>query len=201
MLRYLFLAGLGSMALAPAAAAQWAAGLEAGADRIVRMIEPRPGSESVPGRAALAWPLAARIERGGEGWRVGATASVVNPALELEGPTVSVQLRPAFRIITIAPEVSARLARLPHGGTVRLHLGLPLERWAFTGYADPPRWRVGVAASAALELPLVGALAARVGVGAGTLLRNPLTETELTEEYTTTAVWRRSLRVGMLWRP
>lgn len=184
------------------ASAQWRIGADLGADRIARMVRSTEAAngEGPDGRPTMTWPLALRVERGGEGVRVAMSGSVVRPGLELIGSAFSVTTRPAFRVLTLGAELSARVARLRNDGSLRLHLSVPAERWSFIGYSDPARWRLGIAGGAAVEVPLAGALSGRFGISVGTLFRHPLSDTGITEEYVTTAVWRESVRAGVVVR-
>jgi len=182
--------------------AQWRVGVDLGADRIARVVRSgeAPDGTGPDGRPTMTWPVVLRIEHGREGLRVGISGSVVRPGLELIGPEFTVTARPAFRVLSLAAEFSARAARLPQGGSIRVHLGVPAERWSFPGYTDPPRWRIGIAGGAALEVPLAARLSGRFGVALGTLFASPLSNAELTDEYATTPVWRESVRAGLVVR-
>ncbi len=183
--------------------AQWRLGLELGVEQVGRFIRATPTeAEAGPdGRPTQGWPLALRLERGGVGFRLGLTVARITPGLELFGSELTVAIRPGFEVLTLAPEVSGRLARLRGGGQLRAGLALPLERWAFPTYADPARWRAGASMAMSAEFPLTGRLAGRIAASLGTVFQNPLKDTDVTEGYETTALWRRSLWIGVQWRP
>jgi hypothetical protein len=183
--------------------AQWRLGLELGAEQVGRFIRSTQ-TDAVAGpdgRPTQGWPLALRVERGGAGLRLGLSVARTTPGLELFGSELTVAIRPGFEVLTVAPELSGRLARLHGGGQIRAGLAVPLERWSFPTYADPPRWRAGLAAGGAVDFPLSARLSGRIGASLGTVFRNPLNGTELIVGYDTTALWRRSLRIGVQWRP
>jgi hypothetical protein len=185
--------------LAQPVSAQWRAGLEAGVERVPRFAVPSEEQEVArQARPGMTWPLSLRLERGGEGARLALVASRVNPGLELDDGELAVLIRPGFRIVTVAPELSLPLARLSGDAALRWHLAIPLERWSFPGLADDPRWRAGAAVGATLEVPVSSSLALRVGGQLGRLFGNPLEDSEMTEDYTPTAMWRRSARVGLV---
>ena len=189
------------LALYSDSSAQLAFGMELGIDQIDRIAQRNTNGVNTNARPTQAWPLSLRVEYGGSGPRLGVAASLVNPGLEFADPQLTVQLRPAYRVATIAPEISTRLARLYNTGMVRGHLSVPIERWSFPGLVDEPRWRAGVAAGVALELPISGVVSARVSGSVGRMLKNPLTQTEITEDFSLTDVWRGSLRLGLRWQP
>lgn len=183
--------------------AQWRLGLELGVEQVGRFIRASPTeAEAGPdGRPTQGWPLALRLERGGGGLRLGLTLARITPGLELFGSELTVAIRPGFEVLTVAPELSGHLARLHGGGQFRVALALPLERWSFPTYADPPRWRVGASIGMAAEFPVTGRLAGRIAASLGTVFQHPLEGTDVTDGYETIALWRRSLRIGVQWRP
>lgn len=181
--------------------AQLAFGMELGIDQIDRIAARNSNGVNTDARPTQTWPLSLRAEYGGSGPRLGIAASLVNPGLEFTDAALTVQVRPAYRVATLAPEISTRLARLHGAGMVRAHLSIPIERWSFPGLADEPRWRAGVAAGVAVELPVLVGIAARVSGSVGRMLKNPLTRTEITEDFSLTDVWRGSLRLGLRWQP
>ncbi len=184
-----------------AAAAQWSVGLEAGVDRVPRFATPTDtDAENLRARPSMTWPLSLRLERGGEGPRLALSASRVEAGLELDDGEFGVVVRPGFRILTITPEASHRLTRLAGGGLLRVHLALPLERWSFPGLAEDPRWHLGAAAGVAGEFPLTGSFALRVAGHMGRVFGSPLEDSEMSEEYEPTTMWRRSARVGVVWK-
>jgi hypothetical protein len=187
--------------MAEPAAAQWSVGLEAGAERVPRIANPTDtDAENLRARPSMTWPVSFRLERGGDGRRVAFSTSRVDAGLELDDGEFGVVVRPGFRILTISPEASHRLASLAGGGLLRGHLALPLERWSFPGLADDPRWRFGLAAGLAGEFPLTRSFALRVVGQVGRVFGNPLDDSEISEEYEPTTMWRRSARVGVVWK-
>lgn len=181
--------------------AQWSVGLEAGMDRVPQFANPtETDSESLRARPSMTWPIALRLERGGNGLRVALSAHRADAGLELDDGEFGVVVRPGFRILTVTPEISRRVARLSGGGSFRAHLALPAERWSFPALEDEPRWRVGMAAGLAGEFPLTGAVFLRLSGQLGRVFGNPLEGSEVSEEYAPTTMWRRSARVGVVWR-
>lgn len=203
MRRLVLLLALWGLCAPPPLGAQWRLGLELGVEGVGRFIRStRTEAEAGPdGRPTQGWPLALRVERGGAGLRLGLSAARIAPGLELFGSELTVAIRPGFEVLTVAPELSGRLARLHGGGQLRAALALPIERWSFPTYADPPRWRAGASIAMAVEFPLTGRLAGRMAASLGTVFRHPLEGTDVTDGYETTALWRRSLRIGVQWRP
>ncbi|MFN2317201.1 MAG: hypothetical protein ABR551_04585 [Gemmatimonadales bacterium] len=184
------------------AAAQWSVGLEAGVERIPRFATPlEADTENLQARPSMTWPVSLRLERGGPGLRLALSANRVNAGLELDDGEFGVVVRPGFRILTLTPEVSHRLAHLSGGGSVRVHFAIPLERWSFPDLADDPRWRLGAAAGLAGEFPMSRTTSMRVSGQLGRVFGNPLDDSEMSEEYEPTTMWRRSARVGVMWRP
>jgi hypothetical protein len=201
MVRRLFSAACVLLLMAEPAAAQWSVGLEAGVDRVPRFANPTdPDAEGLRARPSMTWPVSLRVERGTEGPRLALSASRVDAGLELDDGEFGIVVRPGFRILTISPEASHRLAGLSRGGSLRGHLALPLERWSFPGLTDDPRWRFGVAAGLAGEFPLTPSFALRVAGQLGRVFGNPLDDSEMSEGYEPTTMWRRSARVGVVWK-
>ncbi len=183
--------------------AQWRLGIELGVEQVGKFIRSTQAEATAgpDGRPTQGWPLALRLERGGAGLRLGLSVARITPGLELFGSELTVAIRPGFEVLTVAPELSGRLARLHGGGQFRAGLALPLERWSFPTYADPPRWRAGASLGMSAEFPITGRLAGRIAASLGTVFRNPLKDTDVMDGYETTALWRRSLRIGVQWRP
>lgn len=187
--------------LAGPVAAQWSVGLEAGMDRVPRFANPIDAdAEGLRARPSMTWPVSLRLERGGAGLRLAVSASRVNAGLELDDGEFGVVVRPGFRILTVTPEISHRVARLSGGGSLRAHLALPAERWSFPGLSEDPRWRLGAAAGLAGEFPMTRAVFLRLSGQLGRVFGNPLDGSEMSEEYEPTAMWRRSARVGVMWK-
>lgn len=182
-------------------AAQWRIGVDFRVEQVGRFVRsaPNQGEEGPDGRPTQAWPLALRLERGGDGLRAALAVSRVATGLELFGSDLTVALRPGFEVLTVTPEVSGRLSRLDGNGQLRAGLALPLERWSFPTYADPPRWRAGLAADLTAEWPISSRFNGRIGASLGTVFRHPLADTELIEDYQATRMWRRALHVGVAW--
>lgn len=187
--------------MAGPAAAQWSVGLEAGVDRVPRFANPvDTDADDLRARPGMTWPVSLRLERGGAGLRLALSASRVNAGLELDDGEFGVVVRPGFRILTVTPEISHHVAHLSGGGSLRAHFALPLERWSFPGLADDPRWRFGAAAGLAGAFPMTRTVSVRVSGQLGRVLGNPLDDSEMSEEYEPTTMWRRSARVGVVWR-
>lgn len=186
------------LSLPPCAAAQWGIGLELAVERVPLLArDAEDPDEILRMRPTQMWPLGLRVGRGGDGIRVSLGAQRISSGIEIDGPELTVALRPAFRVLSLSPEVSGRLARLAQHGALRAHVGVPVERWSFVGVTDPPRWRAGLSTGLTLELPLGTTTMARVGGSIGTIFRNPIEATEMADGYNLTRMWRRSLRIGM----
>lgn len=179
-------------------AAQWRVGLELGVERIPVMArDTEDPDEIIRMRPTAGWPVALRVSRGGDRLRAGFSIQRSAPGFEIDGPGLTVAMRPAFRVLSLTPELSGRLARVGIHGALRAHLGAPVERWSFVGATDPARWRAGVSTGLTLELPVGTTTSARLGGTVGTVFRNPLAATEMGDGYNPTRVWRRSLRIGV----
>lgn len=179
--------------------AQWRIGLDLGVEQVGRFARSTPDTEEGPaGRPTQGWPLALRLERGGEGLRAALSIQRIAAGLELYGPDLTVALRPGFKILTVTPELNRRLLRMHGNGQLRLSVAAPIERWSFPTYADPPKWRVGLAAGLTAEWPIAARFSARIGAGLGTVFSHPLADTEVNEEYDLDRVWRRTVRVGVV---
>ncbi len=202
MVRSMFSSACVLLLMTEPAAAQWSVGLEAGMDRVPRFAIPADtDAEGLRARPSMTWPFSVRLERGGPGFRLALSASRVNAGLELDDGEFAVVVRPGFRILTLTPEASHRVARLAGGGSLRAHLALPLERWSFPGLADDPRWRLGAAAGLSGEFGMTRSVSLRVSGQLGRVFGNPLDDSEMSEEYEPTTMWRRSARVGVVWKP
>lgn len=192
---------IAGLALAPAAAlAQWTVALEAGVERVPRFARPADDEgDNLLARPTMTWPLSLRLGYGGQGPRVALSASRVDAGLELDDGDFGVVIRDGFRILTLTPELSLPLRRLAGGAELRGSIAFPAERWSFPDLADEPRWRLGVAAGLAAEFPMTEGTRLRLAGQLGRIFGNPLSNSEVTDEYLPTVMWRRALRVGVVW--
>lgn len=187
------------LAGASPARAQWHVGAGTGVQGFGRWIvtspdQPGGGPE---GRPTGSWPVHADLQYGGDRHRVGVAIRHSRPGLELFDADLRIALRPAFDVLTLAPEVSTRLLRFSQGGQLRLGIGLPIERWSFPGSADTPRWRAGAEGTLTIELPVTARVSARVAAATGRMFRHPFANTDQAEDYIPTGTWRRALRFGV----
>lgn len=189
------------LALPTAAAAQWQAGLGVGIVGYGRWVVSAPNTvaSGPDGRPTTTWPVEADLSFGGAGRRAGVRLSRSRPGLELYDATLQVALRPAFEVLRLTPELSLPVVAFSRGGQLRLGVGLPVERWSFPDFADPPRWRVGASANTTLELPLGRRTSVRLSGSVGALFRHPFAGTEPIEGYQPTRTWRRGLGIGVGW--
>lgn len=188
--------------IAPDAQAQWHLGAGLQVQSFGRWVVSAPHQlgGGPDGRPTTTWPVVVELHRGGAGTRFGIAVSRTRPGLEIWDTELRIALRPAFQVIGLVPSVSVPVLRLEHGAAVRLGLGAPIERWAFPGSADLPRWRLGADAVLSVEAPLTARMSGRATASVGTLFSHPLKATDTLEEYRPTHTWRRTLGLGVLVR-
>lgn len=105
----------------------------------------------------------------------------------------------AFHLGSFFAGVSARLGRLRGGPTLRASLAFTLERWSAPD--TPTRSIAGGQAGLAMEVALTGSLTARLTGEVGLTPASPFRAEELPEGFEPERTWRRSLNVGVAWRP
>lgn len=150
-----------------------------------------------------------QVSWGGEHIRLEGSARYGEPGLALRGVPLEEEAEPlegllvvaenAFHLGSFSAGVSAGLGRLRGGPQLRGSVGAVLERWS--GPDLPARTLAGVQAGLALEVSLTGALTGRLEGELGVTPGSPFRREDLPEEFLPRTTWRRSLGVGVSWRP
>jgi hypothetical protein len=139
------------------------------------------------------------LERQRGPYAIGLQAHYSEAALALEGPEVTIASDGAFTVLSISPEVVARIATLGSGNQLRIHVGPLFEIWDLID--SDSRRRVGAQGSISLDVPLGSRF--RGAVVAGTaVIPSPYKEGELdlgdgAPTYDLRALWRRSFALGL----
>jgi hypothetical protein len=100
-----------------------------------------------------------------------------------------------FRLTTMALAGSAPVARLRGGPVLRLGGGVGLEWWAAEN--TPTRRILMVEGIACLEAAIAGPLVAQLAAGLGYSPASPFRTTDLPEEFSARAMWRKEITVGI----
>jgi len=184
------------LCMASAAEAQW--GIAAGI-RAPRFsggaAESGTGRSLMPYRPTM-WEIT--LERMGARAGVGLRLNYASSSLALEGPDALAAVKDALEVYGIDPEVSLRLRRLGVGGLLRIYAGPLLEVWRLPD--TPSEWRLGFAASLALEVPFGERWAGTTRVGAAVLPTSPFTESNLDPSFEPEALWRREVSASLRYR-
>lgn len=179
------------------AQARWHVAVEAGDLRFSGTSADTSSDRSGTFRPYRPTAAALRLERGGDGLRVGLGLVYASGPVALIGPdvTVSVEGSP-LTMLEIAPVVSARLLRLG-SGALHLSAGPVIDRWSWS--VAPARWRVGGEVAARIEAPLGGSTALLVR-GALSRSGSMLDDGDLPPAFERRPAWRRALAVGFALR-
>ena len=127
--------------------------------------------------------------------RVGMSFWYATPGVGLENTDFMIVGKDVLEVVSLAPSVTARLARLRGEATLHLTGSVLLERWKPAG--TPGRNRVGGLAGLQLEVPLTGRLVAAISGLFGVTPASPFTTDELPAGYQPRALWRRMLLTGL----
>jgi len=147
------------------------------------------------------------IGYGADALRLEATARVGEPGLAVRGadlPDVGdegllIVIENAFRVLAFTGGASSRLGRLRGGPAFRASVAALVEQW--TSPDTPARTVVGGEVGLTMEVTLTGSLAARAEGTLGFTPASPFRSEDLPEGFRQSRTWRRSLGVGVNWRP
>lgn len=141
--------------------------------------------------------------------RLEASARVGEPGLAIRGVPVFnesvagkgvlIIVENAFRVRSFSAGASARLVRLRGGPVLRFSAETILERWSAPD--EPVRTIAGGQAGLAMEVALTGSLAARAEGSLGLTPASPFRQEDLPAGFRQSGTWRRTLGVGVSWRP
>jgi hypothetical protein len=179
-------------------ASQWRVSLEVGAARFWGgSRDNTDGSTSFIPYRPTTFGIGLERQRGRYGF--GLQAHYSEAGLALKGPEVTIASDGAFSVVSISPEVVARIATLGSGNQLRIHLGPLFEIWDLIDLDS--RTRLGAQGSVSLDVPLGGRFRAAV-VGGGAVIPSPYEEGELgvgdgAPIYDLRVLWRRSFALGL----
>lgn len=133
--------------------------------------------------------------------RAGAAGLAVRGAelSDVEGESLLIVIENAFRVRAISAGASARLGRLRDGPALRASAAILVERW--TSPDMPARTVPGAQAGLGLEVALSGRLSAEAEALLGLTPASPFRTEDLPDGFRQSRTWRRSLGVGVSWRP
>ena len=152
--------------------------------------------------------LGLRAGYGGEALRLEASAATGEPGLALSGADLTDELggngvlivaENTYRIRALSAGVSVFLFRLRGGPSLRGAAAATMERW--TSPDTPSRTVAGGEAGLAVEVMLTGSFFARAEAMLGVTPASPFREADLPAGFRQRTTWRRSLGVGVHWRP
>jgi hypothetical protein len=148
------------------------------------------------------------IGYGGNALRLEGTAGVGAAGLAIRGAEAPdemgnqgllIVIENAFRVRAFSGGASVRLGRLRGGPVLRASGAALVESWTSPG--TPARTVVGIQAGLAMEVELTRSLAARAEGTLGFSPASPFRQRDLPEGFRQSGTWRRSLGVGVSWRP
>jgi len=183
-------------AVAQAQGGHWSVQLELGADRYwggsMEIAEPhrsfRPYRPTVFG-----------IGVGRSGNRVGAAVQLryLEAALGLEGEGAVAAVEGVFQVVSLAPELTYRVATLGPAVELRLHAGPLLELWELVD--EDTKTHLGAQGALSLDFPLGGRFAGSVLTGIG-VTPSPFEAAQLGSEFQTRGLWRRRVAGALSYR-
>lgn len=120
----------------------------------------------------------------------------------LVGPEVTVSSEGIFKVVSLWPEVVARIATIGLDNQLRIRAGPLLEVWDIVDLDS--RTRLGAQGSVSVDVPLGGRFRGAVTAGAA-VIPSPYNEGELdigggAPTYELRALWRRSFEVTLHYR-
>jgi hypothetical protein len=180
---------------------QWRVGLEVGAARFWGASLDN-GGDHTSFRPYRPTTFGAGLERQTGRYALGLQVHYAEASLALEGPEVTISSEGAFTIVSISPEVAARIASLGSGNEVRVHAGPLIEVWDIID--QDARTRVGAHGAVSLDVPLGERFGGVLGAGIA-VSPSPFNEGELdlgsgAPTYDRRTLWRRSFTVGLRYR-
>ena len=180
---------------------QWRVGLEVGAARFWGGSRDNvDGSTSfIPYRPTT---FGIALERQSGQYALGLQVRYAEAGVALVGPEVTIASEGVFTLVSISPEVVARIATLGSNTQLRVHAGPLVEIWDIIDLDS--RTRVGAQGSVSLDVPLGGRFRGAVVAGLG-VAPSPYNEGELdlgggAPTYELRALWQRSFGVSLHYR-
>ena len=132
--------------------------------------------------------------------RAGAAGLAVRGGEPSDGnESLLIVIENAFRVRALSAGLSARLGRLRDGPALRASAAVLLERW--TSPETPARTVPGAQAGLVVEVALSSRLSAEAEALLGFTPASPFRAEDLPEGFRQSRTWRRSLGVGVSWRP
>ena len=176
------------------AQAQWAVGVEVGADRFWGGSR-ETATEHRSFRPYRPTTFGLGVVRGSGRLRAGIRFQYSSASLALEGSDALVAAKGVFNVYTAAPELLFRLGRVA-SNELRLQGGPLFEVWSML---EESRTRVGGQAALSLGVPLGARFAAAFTAGIA-LIPSPFTTDQLDQGFERRALWRRRVAGGLQYR-
>jgi hypothetical protein len=180
---------------------QWRIGLEVGASRFWGGSRDNVdgGTSFTPYRPTT---FGIGLERQAGQYGFGLQARYFEAGVALVGPELTIASEGIFKVVSLAPQVVARLATLGPDNQLRIHAGPLFEVWDIVDLDS--RTRLGAQGSVSLDLPLGGRFHGAVTAGAA-VIPSPYNEGELdigggAPTYELQALWRRSVELSLHYR-
>jgi hypothetical protein len=120
------------------------------------------------------------------------------PGVGGEDSDVAVIGKGVLDVLTLAPTVRMRVARLRGEASLTAAGSLLLERWTPVG--EEGRSRIGGMGGLQLEVPLTAGLVGTIAAEIGITPTSPLVKADLPAGYQPRALWRRMLVLGVSYR-
>jgi hypothetical protein len=118
--------------------------------------------------------------------------------LALEGGEAVAAIKDAIGVYGIAPEISYRVSRLGPEGVIRAFAGPLIEVWKLPDIGS--HWRVGLAGSLGLDVPLGGRWSGAARLGAAVTPSSPFGREDLEPPLEPRALWRREVSATLQYR-
>ena len=118
---------------------------------------------------------------------------------DVDDESLLIVIENAFRVRAISAGASARLGRLRDGPALRASVAVLVERW--TSPDTPARTVPGAQAGLVLDVALSSRLSAEAEALLGFTPASPFRAEDLPDGFRQSRTWRRSLGVGVSWRP
>jgi hypothetical protein len=175
---------------------QWSAAVQVGADRFWGGSDDNT-QEHRGFRPYRPTTFGAGIQRQGAKFGIGLRVGYSEAGLALEGSGAAVSAEGVFRIFSLMPAITYRLATLGTRNALFVEAGPLLERWDIID--EGARTRIGGQAGLDLVVPLGGKIDATVSAGLA-LISSPFQAGELLPEYELRSLWRRRFAGGLQYR-